>query len=283
MLLVDSSEGPLPQTRFVLKKTLDRGLPVIVVVNKIDRKDARTEEVLNEIYDLFIDLDASEEQLEFPVLYAIGREGMAKASLEDEGKDLAPLFEKILSEIPAPEHDQNEPFRMLVSDLGYSDFLGRLAVGRVISGTARINQTLVRIDIDDVAKPLRVSKLQVYQGASLTETEAAEPGDIIVLSGVEDVTIGDTICTADAPKALPRIHVDEPTVAMRFAINSSPFAGREGKFVQSAKLRERLFKETSAQRGHPGGGNRRQGQLHGQRPGRVPDGHPGRDHAPGRV
>jgi GTP-binding protein len=244
VLLVDSSEGPLPQTRFVLKKTLDRGLPVIVVVNKIDRKDARTEEVLNEIYDLFIDLDASEEQLEFPVLFAIGREGMAKESLEAEGKDLAPLFERILSEIPAPSHDPSEPFRMLVSDLGYSEFLGRLAVGRVISGTARINQTLVRIDEADAAKPLRVSKLQVYQGPSLTETEAAEAGDIIVLSGVEEVTIGDTICTADSPKALPRIHVDEPTVAMRFAINSSPFAGREGKFVQSAKLRERLYKET---------------------------------------
>ncbi|EHJ46735.1 GTP-binding protein TypA [Solidesulfovibrio carbinoliphilus subsp. oakridgensis] len=244
VLLVDSSEGPLPQTRFVLKKTLDRGLPVIVVVNKIDRKDARTDEVLNEIYDLFIDLDASEEQLEFPVLFAIGREGLAKESLDAEGKDLAPLFERILSEIPAPSHDPSEPFRMLVSDLGYSEFLGRLAVGRVISGTARINQTLVCIDESDVGKPLRVSKLQVYQGPSLTETEEAEAGDIIVLSGVEEVTIGDTICTAAAPKALPRIHVDEPTVAMRFAINSSPFAGREGKFVQSAKLRERLYKET---------------------------------------
>ncbi len=244
VLLVDSSEGPLPQTRFVLKKTLDRGLPVIVVVNKIDRKDARTEEVLNEIYDLFIDLDASEEQLEFPVLYAIGREGMAKESLDDEGKNLEPLFKRILSTIPAPSHDPDEPFRMLVSDLGYSEFLGRLAVGRVISGTARINQTLVRIDESGTAKPLRVSKLQVYQGPSLTETEEAEPGDIIVLSGVEEVTIGDTICTADSPKALPRIHVDEPTVAMRFAINSSPFAGKEGKFVQSAKLRERLYKET---------------------------------------
>ena len=244
VLLVDSSEGPLPQTRFVLKKTLDRKLPVIVVVNKIDRKDARTEEVLNEIYDLFIDLDASEEQLEFPVLYAIGREGMCKETLDGEGKDLKPLFKRILSEIPAPAHDPDEPFRMLVSDLGYSDFLGRLAIGRVISGTARINETLVRIDESGAAKPLRVSKLQVYQGPSLTETDEAEPGDIIVLSGVEEVTIGDTICTAESPKALPRIHVDEPTVSMRFAINSSPFAGREGKYVQSAKLRERLYKET---------------------------------------
>ncbi|MHC1789370.1 translational GTPase TypA [Solidesulfovibrio sp.] len=244
VLLVDASEGPLPQTRFVLKKTLDRGLPVIVAVNKIDRKDARVEEVLNEIYDLFIDLDASEEQLEFPVLYAIGREGMAKRSLDDASGDLSPLFETILSEIKGPVHDATEPFRMLVSDLGYSDFLGRLAVGRVVSGTAHINQTMVCIDAEGTTKPLRISKLQVYQGPKLTETEAADPGDILVLSGVEDVTIGDTITVADSPKALPRINVDEPTVSMRFAINTSPFVGREGKFVQSAKLRERLFKET---------------------------------------
>ncbi|QAZ67546.1 translational GTPase TypA [Solidesulfovibrio carbinolicus] len=244
VLLVDASEGPLPQTRFVLKKTLDRGLPVIVAVNKIDRKDARVEEVLNEIYDLFIDLDASEEQLEFPVLYAIGREGVAKRELEGEGADLSPLFETILAEIPAPSHDPSEPYRMLVSDLGYSEFLGRLAVGRVVSGTARINQTLVRIDEEGVVKPLRVTKLQVYEGPKLTETEAAEPGDILVISGVDEVTIGDTITVADAPKALPRINVDEPTVSMRFAINTSPFVGREGKFVQSAKLRERLYKET---------------------------------------
>ncbi|OLN27422.1 GTP-binding protein TypA/BipA [Desulfovibrio sp. DV] len=244
VLLVDASEGPLPQTRFVLKKTLDRGLPVIVAVNKIDRKDARVEEVLNEIYDLFIDLDASEEQLEFPVLYAIGREGMAKRSLDDESGDLSPLFETILSEIKGPLHDADEPFRMLVSDLGYSDFLGRLAVGRVVSGTAHINQTMVCIDAEGTTKPLRISKLQVYQGPKLTETEAADPGDILVLSGVEDVTIGDTITVAESPKALPRINVDEPTVSMRFAINTSPFVGREGKFVQSAKLRERLYKET---------------------------------------
>jgi len=244
VLLVDASEGPLPQTRFVLKKTLDRGLPVIVAVNKIDRKDARVEEVLNEIYDLFIDLDASEEQLEFPVLYAIGREGMAKRGLEDESGDLSPLFETILSTIKGPLHDAAEPFRMLVSDLGYSDFLGRLAVGRVVSGTAHINQTMVCIDAEGTTKPLRISKLQVYQGPKLTETEAADPGDILVLSGVEDVTIGDTITVAESPKALPRINVDEPTVSMRFAINTSPFVGREGKFVQSAKLRDRLYKET---------------------------------------
>ncbi len=244
ILLVDASEGPLPQTRFVLKKTLEAGLPVIVAVNKIDRKDARPEEVLNEVYDLFIDLDADEGQLDFPVLYAIGREGMAKRSLEEEGHDLVPLFETILEVIPGPAYPEGEPFSMLVSDLGYSDFLGKLAVGRVISGTAKSNESLVRIGEDGKAVPLRVTKLQAYSGLSLSEADKADPGDIIVLSGLDDVTIGDTICSKENPKAHKRIHVDEPTVAMRFTINSSPFAGKEGKYVQSARIRERLYKET---------------------------------------
>lgn len=244
ILLVDASEGPLPQTRFVLKKTLEAGLPVIVAVNKIDRKDARPGEVLNEIYDLFIDLDADEAQLDFPVLYAIGREGMAKRSLDDEGADLTPLFETIVEVIPGPSYDSTQPFRMLVSDLGYSDFLGRLAVGRVISGTARSNESLVNIGVDGKPVPLRVSKLQVYSGLSLADAESAEAGDILVLAGIEDVTIGDTICSKVDPKPLKRINVDEPTVAMRFAINTSPLAGKEGKFVQSARIKERLFKET---------------------------------------
>ncbi len=244
ILLVDASEGPLPQTRFVLKKTLEAGLPVIVAVNKIDRKDARAEEVLNEIYDLFIDLDADETQLDFPVLYAIGREGMAKRALDDEGSDLTPLFETILEGIPGPRYDSTQPFRMLVSDLGYSDFLGRLAVGRVVSGTARSNESLVNIGVDGKPVPLRVSKLQVYSGLSLADAEYAEAGDILVLAGIEDVTIGDTICSKIDPKPLKRINVDEPTVAMRFAINTSPLAGKEGKFVQSARIRDRLYKET---------------------------------------
>jgi GTP-binding protein len=244
ILLVDASEGPLPQTRFVLKKTLEAGLPVIVAVNKIDRKDARAEEVLNEIYDLFIDLDADETQLDFPVLYAIGREGMAKRALDDEGSDLTPLFETILEVIPGPRYDSTQPFRMLVSDLGYSDFLGRLAVGRVVSGTARSNESLVNIGVDGKPVPLRVSKLQVYSGLSLADAEYAEAGDILVLAGIEDVTIGDTICSKIDPKPLKRINVDEPTVAMRFAINTSPLAGKEGKFVQSARIRDRLYKET---------------------------------------
>ncbi len=243
ILLVDSSEGPLPQTRFVLKKALERGLAIMVVVNKIDRKDARPQEVLDEVYDLFIDLDANEDQLDFPVLYAIGREGMAKNTLEEEGTDLTPLFDAILEHIPAPRYDSTAPFQMLVADLGYSDFLGRLAIGRVMNGVAHQNETLVCLGEGGEVKQLRVTRLQTYKGPSLVDASEATPGDTIVLSGIEDVKIGDTICTASAPKALPRITVDEPTVSMKFAINTSPLAGREGKLVQSRKILERLERE----------------------------------------
>ena len=243
ILLVDASEGPLPQTRFVLKKTLEAGLPVVVVVNKIDRKDARPEEVLNEVYDLFIDLGANDEQLEFPVLYAIGREGVAMYGLEDERVDLSPLFDTILKHIPGPAHDPAEPFQMLVADLDYSDYLGRLAVGRIMHGTVFAKEALVCMGEDGQPSPLRATKLQVYDGLQLAEVESAGPGDIVVLAGIEDVTIGDTICTREKPRALPRIRVDEPSVAMRFGINTSPLAGREGKIVQSRAIRDRLEKE----------------------------------------
>ncbi len=243
ILLVDASEGPLPQTRFVLRKTLEAGLHVIVVINKIDRKDARAQEVLNEVYDLFIDLDATEEQLEFPVLYAIGRDGVAMKNLDEKGESLAPLFDTILEAIPGPKFDKEEPFQMLVADLDYSDYLGRLAVGRIIHGQINAKDTLVCMGPDGQATPLRVSKLQVYGGLHLTEVESAMPGDIVVLAGIDDVTIGDTICTKEAPRTLPRIRVDEPTVAMRFGINTSPLAGREGKLVQSRVIWERLCKE----------------------------------------
>ena len=243
ILLVDASEGPLPQTRFVLKKTLEAGLPVVVVVNKIDRKDARPDEVLNEVYDLFIDLGANDEQLEFPVLYAIGRDGVAMYGLEDERVDLSPLFETILKHIPGPAHDPDEPFQMLVADLDYSDYLGRLAVGRIMHGTVYAKEALVCMGEDGQPSPLRATKLQVYDGLQLAEVESAGPGDIVVLAGIENVTIGDTICTREKPRALPRIRVDEPTVAMRFGINTSPLAGREGKIVQSRAIRERLEKE----------------------------------------
>ncbi len=243
ILLVDSSEGPLPQTRFVLRKALELGLPVIAVINKIDRKDARINEVLGELYDLFIDLDATDEQLEFPVLYAIGRDAVAMREPDDPRVDLAPLFEAILKYIPAPSYADDAPFQMMVSDLDYSDYLGRLAVGRVRGGEAHIRDALVRIGEDGGATPLKPTRLQIYQGKNMVDADSAQPGDIIVMAGLEDVAIGDTICTKEQPTALPRLHVDEPTVTMRFGINTSPLAGREGKLVQARKIRERLDRE----------------------------------------
>lgn len=244
ILLVDASEGPLPQTRFVLRKALEAKLPVIVVINKIDRKDARPQEALNEVYDLFIDLGASEEQLDFPVLYAIGRDGIAMTEPDGEGKDLRPLFEAILEKIPGPAYDPDEPFQLLVSDLDYSDYLGRLAIGRVAHGTAAAKDNLARIGEDGVPVPMRVSRLQAYDGLRTADIEVAQPGDIVILAGIENAAIGDTICTREIPAALPRIHVDEPTVAMRFGINTSPLAGREGKQVQSRAIYERLQRES---------------------------------------
>lgn len=244
ILLVDASEGPLPQTRFVLKKALESGKKIIVVVNKIDRKDARPKEVLDEIYGLFLDLDATAEQIEFPVLYAIGKEGIVQRTAKGKGKDLQPLFDEILKVIPGPVYDPEEPFQMLVADLDYSDYIGRLAIGKVANGTTSNNIDLVCINAEGEQVPLRISKLQVYEGLKLKEVNHAEPGDIIILAGIENVHIGDTICNMNAPKALKRIAVDEPTISMTFAINTSPFSGREGKYVQSAKLKERLVKET---------------------------------------
>ncbi|PKL23171.1 MAG: translational GTPase TypA [Spirochaetae bacterium HGW-Spirochaetae-3] len=244
ILLVDASEGPLPQTRFVLSKALAGGLAVIVVINKIDRQDARPAEVLSEIYDLFIDLGANDAQLEFPVLYAIGRSGIAKDTLDGPGDNLHPLLDAILAQLPAPIFDKAEPFQMLVSDLSYSDYFGRQAIGKVINGRAHSKDGLVCIGEGDKREALSVSKLHTYSGVKLIEADSAETGDIIVLSGIENVHIGDTICNRDAPKALPRLIVDEPTVAMRFFVNTSPFSGMDGKKVQSLKLFERLRKET---------------------------------------
>ncbi len=244
ILLVDASEGPLPQTRFVLKKTLEAGLKVIVVINKIDRKDAQISQVLNDIYDLFIDLGAEDDQIDFPVLYAVGRDGIAKRTLEEETDNIHQLLDAIIDEIPPPVYDPEEPFQMLVSDLGYSDFLGRLAVGKIINGTVSSNKLLICINEKGEQVPLKVTKLQKYEGMSYKPAESAVAGDIVVLSGIDDVKIGDTICTREQPKALKRITVDEPTISMRFTINNSPFSGQEGRFVQSTKIRERLFKET---------------------------------------
>jgi GTP-binding protein len=244
LLLVDSSEGPLPQTRFVLKKTFEAGLKVIVVINKIDRQDTRPQEVLNEIYDLFIELGANDEQIEFPLLYAIGRDGMAKKKLTDRSNNLDVLFETIIKHTPPPSYDPKEPFQMLVADLGYSAYMGRLAIGRVINGNVNFNDNLVCMGEEGAETPLKVTKIQVYEGVTLKEVNQAGPGDIVVLSGIDDVKIGDTICNREFPKALKRITVEEPTVSMRFTINTSPLAGKEGKYVQSSKIKERLFKET---------------------------------------
>ncbi len=243
ILLVDASEGPLPQTRFVLKKALESGLKIIVVINKIDRKDARPDAVLDEIYDLLIDMNATEDQLEFPLLYAIGREGIAVKSLDEEGKNLHILFETILEKIPGPSHDPDAPFQMLVSDLGWSDYVGRLAVGKIFNGTAHANDSLICLGENSGSNPLKVTKLQVYEGMQLKDVREVEGGDFVVMAGIEDVKIGDTICNRLTPKALPRIRVDEPTVSMTFCFNNSPFSGQEGKYVQFSRIRERLLKE----------------------------------------
>ncbi len=244
ILLVDASEGPLPQTRFVLKKTFEAGLKVIVVINKIDRPDARPWEVLDKVYDLFIDLDAAEDQLDFPVLYAVGRDGIAKKEVEDKADDLEILFETILSEIPPPSYEIEEPFQMLISDLGHSDYVGRLAIGKIVNGSVSSKDDLMLVGKGGSLKRIRVSKLQVYDGLTVNEVDLAEPGDIAVVSGTDEFQIGDTICTVEHPKALPRISVDEPTVSMKFTITDSPFSGLEGKYVQSSRIRERLQKET---------------------------------------
>lgn len=244
ILLVDASEGPLPQTRFVLKKALEAGLKIIVVINKIDRHDARPDEVLDEIYDLLIDLDATDDQLDFTLLYAIGRDGIAAKSLDEKRENLHVLFDAILQELPCPSYNPDTPFQMLVSDLGYSDYMGRLAIGKIFSGTAKSKDNLICIGENGESMELKVSKLQVYRGMELKDVDEVNPGEIAVLSGIEDVKIGDTICNSDNPLPLPRIRIDEPTVSMEFTINDSPFCGKEGKYVQSSRLKDRLQKET---------------------------------------
>ncbi|MFH0947483.1 MAG: translational GTPase TypA [Elusimicrobiota bacterium] len=244
VLLVDAAEGPLPQTRFVLQKALESGLKIIVLINKIDRKDARPKEVLDDIYELFMDLDAKGHQIDFPVIYSVGRDGVAQKSLDEKGKDLSILFDTIISEIPAPSYNLDEPFQMLVCDLDYSDYVGRLAVGRIFNGYVSKNDTLVCVKENGALSPLKTTKLQVYDGISIKEVAFAEAGDIVILAGIEDVSIGDTICNKETPKAMKRIKVDEPTISMMFTINSSPLSGTEGSIVQSRKILERLKKET---------------------------------------
>ena len=243
MLLVDASEGPLPQTRYVLMKALEAHLPPIVVINKIDRPDARVQEVLNEIYDLFIDLDATEDQLDFPVLYTVSKTGVAKRSMEDPSNDLRPLFDAILEHIPAPAADPEAVLQLLVANLDYSDYLGRLAIGRVLNGTLRYGDTVAIAKRDGSLQTTRITKLYSFEGLKRVDETTGCPGDILAIAGVEGITIGETITSAEAPAPLPPIHIDEPTIAMAFTINTSPFAGREGQWVTSRNLRERLDKE----------------------------------------
>ena len=244
VLLVDAAEGPLPQTRFVLQKALALNLELIILINKIDREDARPEEVYNEVLELLLDLGADDRYLDAPVLWSNGRKGIAKYNLTDESTNIAPLMETIIKYIPAPECDIEKPFQMLVADLDYSDYLGRMAIGKIKSGKASINDRLAIIGKDGVPKPFKVSQIQVYNGTSLQAVESVPAGDIAILSGVSNVFIGDTICSALEPAALPRIEVDEPTVSMRFLPNNSPLSGKEGKYVQGSKIFERLKKET---------------------------------------
>jgi GTP-binding protein len=243
LLLVDASEGPLPQTRFVLKKALERELPVILVVNKIDRPDARIDEVIDEVYDLFIDLDASEDQLEFPILLTNARAGTAAPRGEGAGHDLRPLFDAILAHVPPPTGDPSGVLRFLVTNLDYSDYVGRLAVGRVFEGTLRAAEIVSLCGEDGTAEKAKVVQLYGFEGLTRTEIRESVAGDIAALAGIPNVTIGDTISDAERPAPLPRIAVDEPTVSMVFSVNTSPFAGKEGKFVTSRQLRARLEKE----------------------------------------
>lgn len=243
ILLVDASEGPLPQTRYVLSKSLEAHLPQIVVINKIDRQDARVEEVLNEVYDLFIDLGATEAQLEFPIIYAIGRDGIAKTALDGDGTTLQPLFEEIVRTIPPPSGDPDGPLQVLVANLDYSDYLGRLAIGRVFSGTLRHGDDVSVAKLDGSFQRTKITKMYSFEGLNRIDETLGIAGDVLSVAGVEGIQIGETIASAENPKPLPRIQIDEPTIAMTFSVNNSPFAGHEGTHVTSRKLRERLDKE----------------------------------------
>lgn len=243
MLLVDAAEGPLPQTRFVLSKALELKLPAIVVINKIDRDDARPEEVLNEIYDLFIDLDASDDQIEFPVIYAVARDGKCKDSLDGELTDLKPLFDTIIKSVPAPSGDPNASVQVLVTNVQPDNYLGPLAIGRIIDGSLKNKQQVVLCRRDGTTTPATVTALFQYHGLDRIETDEAGVGDIIAIAGMTGIGLGESIADALDPRPLEPLHIDEPTMSMEFRINDSPFAGKEGKFVTSRNLADRLAKE----------------------------------------
>ncbi len=245
LLLVDAAEGPMPQTRFVLSKALEMGHKIIIVVNKIDRPDARLDEIGDEVLELLLDLDADEEQLESPILFCSGRAGTASLSQYEEGKDLLPLFETIVNYIEPPQGEPEEPLQMLVSSIDYNEYVGRIAIGRIQRGTVQVNQPVLvcNANSDKSPKSARIVTLAEMQGLGQVNVEKSTVGDIVCISGIADITIGDTICAYDTPEPLPFTHISEPTMEMTFSVNDSPFAGQEGKYVTSRQLRERLFKE----------------------------------------
>ena len=243
MLLVDASEGPLPQTRFVLRKALERRLTPIVVVNKIDRADARTQAVVNEVFDLFIDLDATEDQLDFPILYTNARTGTATTDLEKPGEDLRPLLDAVVKHIPPPRGSVTAPLQALVANLDSSDYLGRLAIGRIFHGRVKVGDPIAVCKLDGRIERTTVTKLYTFEGLKRVEANDAAAGDIICLAGIEDIMIAETIADAENPVAIQTIAVDEPTVSMIFGVNTSPFAGRDGQFVTSRQIKDRLDRE----------------------------------------
>ena len=243
LLLVDSSEGPLPQTRFVLKKALERELPIILVINKIDRSDARIEEVVNEVYDLFIDLDATEEQIEFPIIYTNAKDGIAHYKLQDNSANLDPLFETILTKIKGPIADDSKVSQFLITSLDYDSYVGQVAIGRLNNGTLDMNESYALCSENNILHNQKFSMLYTFDGLNKVKVEKLEAGDIIAVAGIEGITIGDTISNNENPEPLPRIEVDEPTVSMLFYINNSPFAGKEGKYLTTRHIKERLDKE----------------------------------------
>ena len=243
LLLVDAAEGPLPQTKFVLKKSLDLGLKPIVVINKIDRKDARPNDVLNEVFDLFVTLGANEEQLDFPFVYAIAKQGIAKLNLDDENKSLTPLFEIIINSVPEPKGELDKPFRMLISAIDYNDYLGRIGIGRIHNGSLKIGDNVVLITKEGDKINSKITKLYSFENIKRIEVKEVSAGDIGAIAGLEDVDIGDTLSSPQNPEPLPFVAIDEPTITMNFMVNNSPFAGQEGKYVTTRNISERLSKE----------------------------------------
>ena len=243
LLLVDASEGPLPQTRFVMSKALELNLPPILVINKIDRADARIQEVLNEVYDMFIDLGASEDQLEFPIVYTNAKEGVSKVNMDDKLEDLKHLFDHIINTIPAPEGDKDGTLQLLITNIDYNDYVGRLAIGKIFSGTVKVGDGVALVNSKGEIIKTSITSICTFQGLERVETKEASVGNIVSLSGIEGINIGDTITEAENPNPLPRIQVDEPTLSIVFSVNTSPFGGKDGKYVTSRNLRERLEKE----------------------------------------